>query len=79
MKLLADFPNKLFVFLAHEKNGIPDPAIAEYVRRLSDIKIRVQGYKAFVTTRYEDAEKGEGGSDFVIWEDGAREYWIDKL
>lgn len=38
----------------------------------------MEGYKAFVTTRYEVADLGEGGADFVIWEAGAQEYWIDK-
>lgn len=79
VNLMAEFPNKLFVFLAHEKNGQPDPAIGEVVRRLSDIKIRVEGYKAFVTTRYENPARGEGGAEFVIWEQGAADYWAEKL
>lgn len=79
VSLMAEFPNKLFVFLAHEKNGMPDPAIGEIVRRLSDIKIRVEGYKAFVTTRYENPAKGEGGAEFVIWEQGAADYWVENL
>lgn len=74
-RLLNDFPNKLFVFLAHEDNkGKPSPAIAEKIRKLSDIKMHVEGYKVFTTTRFEDRDKGEGGEDFVIWEEGVREY-----
>ena len=74
-KLVNDFPNKLFVFLAHEDDkGKPSPAIAEKIRKLSDIKMHVEGYKVFTTTRFEDREKGEGGEDFVIWEEGAAEY-----
>lgn len=74
-RLLNDFPNKLFVFLAHEDDkGKPSPAIAEKIRKLSDIKMHVEGYKVFTTTRFEDRDKGEGGEDFVIWEEGAREY-----
>ena len=79
IKLLANFQNKLFIFVAHEKNKEPQGAIAEYIRYNSDIKIRVEGYKAFFTTRYEDSEKGEGGKDFIIWEKGANEYWINNL
>ncbi len=79
LELLEDFPDKLFVFISHEKNKLPDPAIAETVRRLSDVKIRVEGYTAFVTTRYENPSTGEGGADFVIWKKGAAEYWADKL
>lgn len=74
-RLLNDFPNKLFVFLAHEDDkGKPYPAIAEKIRKLSDIKMHVEGYKVFTTTRLEDRDKGEGGEDFVIWEEGAAEY-----
>lgn len=76
--LVSEFPDKLFVFIAHEENNKPYPAIAQHVRKLSEVKIRVEGYKAFVTTRFQ-GDNGEGGSDFVIWEQGAQEYWIDKL
>ena len=78
MELINEFPDKLFIFIAHEENNKPYPAIAQHVRKLSEVKIRVEGYKGFVTTRFK-GEKGEGGADFVIWEQGANEYWIDKL
>jgi hypothetical protein len=42
-----------------------------------DAQIRVEGYKAFTTTRYEVAERHEGGADFTIWEKGAAEYWAN--
>ncbi len=75
LKLMNDFPSKLFIFLAHEDDrGKPSPALAEKIRKLSDIKMHVEGYKVFTTTRYEDREKGEGVEDFVIWEKGAAEY-----
>lgn len=78
MELINEFPDKLFIFIAHEENNKPYPAIAQHVRKLSEVKIRVEGYKGFVTTRFK-GKKGEGGADFVIWEQGANEYWIDKL
>lgn len=78
MELINEFPDKLFIFIAHEENNKPYPAIAQHVRKLSEVKIRVEGYKGFVTTRFK-GEKGEGGADFVIWEQGANEYWVDKL
>ena len=74
VKLVNDFPEVLFVFISHKKNSKPDPAIAETVRRLSDIKIHVEGYVAYPTTRYEISELGEGGADFIIWEKGAKDY-----
>lgn len=73
--LKDDYPDKLFIYVSHEHGGLPDGKIARKIRYDSDVKIRVEGYKAFVTTRYEVAEKGEGGADFVIWEEGARKYW----
>ncbi len=79
MKLRESFPDKLFVFVSHEKAGQPKGTMAQNIRYDSDIKIRVEGYKAFVTTRYEVAELGAGGADFVIWEQGAQDYWIDKM
>lgn len=79
INLRNDFPDKLFIFVSHEKGGQPDGKLAQKIRYDSDIKIRVEGYKAFVTTRYEVAERGEGGADFVIWEKGAQDYWVDKM
>lgn len=78
LELINEFPNKLFIFIAHEENGKPYPSIAQHVRKLSEIKVHVEGYKAFVTTRF-SGTNGEGGADFVIWEQGAQEYWISKL
>lgn len=74
-KLMNDYPDKLFIFLAHEDDrGNPWPALAEKIRKLSDIKMRVEGYRVYTTTRYEDRTKGEGGEYFTIWEEGAAEY-----
>nr|DAX17994.1 MAG TPA: ATPase [Caudoviricetes sp.] len=75
ISLRGEFPHKLFIFIAHERAGKPDGKIAEKIRYDGDIKIHVEGYKAFITTRYEIRERGEGGEDFVIWEQGARDYW----
>lgn len=79
VSLRNDFPDKLFIFVSHEKSGLPDGKLAQKIRYDSEIKIRVEGYKAFVTTRYEVADKGEGGADFIIWEQGANDYWVDKM
>lgn len=77
--LVDGFPRKLFVFLAHERKGLPDPAIAETVRRLSEVKIYVEGFRAHVTTRYACPERGEGVSDYVIWKQGAEEYHLNNI
>lgn len=79
LSLVDGFPRKLFVFLAHERKGLPDPAIAETVRRLSEVKIYVEGFRAHVTTRYACPERGEGVSDYVIWRQGAEEYHLNNI
>lgn len=78
-KLKDDYPDKLFIFISQEKGGEPAGNLAQRVRYDSEIKIRVEGFKAFVTTRYEDSEKGEGGADFIIWEKGAADYWAQQI
>ena len=53
--------------------------MAVRIRFDADIKIKVEGFKAFVTTRYEDSAKGEGGADFIIWQQGANDYWAGQI
>ena len=77
--LMRTYPTKLFVFLCHEKRSTPDPAVAETVRRLSDVKIHVDTFKAFPISRYQDDDAGEGGEPFVIWEEGANRKWCDEM
>ena len=77
--LVKYYPTKLFIFLAHEKRGLPDPAIAETVRRLSDVKLHVDRFKAYPTSRYEDKDAGEGGQPFVIWPERANAAWCDNV
>ena len=79
--LKAEFPDKLFVFISQaDKAGKdPDGHIAKKIRYDAEIKIKVEGFKAFVTTRYEDRDKGEGGADFIIWEQGANDYWAEQI
>lgn len=77
--LMDEFPDKLFIFIAHEENGKPYPAVARHVRKLAEVKIRVEGFKAFPVTRFATAEGG--GEEFVIWPEGAAKYYaqiIDK-
>ena len=61
---------KLLVWISHEKQGLPDTAVGDYILKLADLKIRIEGFKAAVNTR-----SGEALRDFVIWEKGCAEYW----
>lgn len=79
-KLKRDYPDKLFVFISQADNaGNPLSNLALRIRFDAEIKIRVEGYKAFVTTRYEVPELGEGGKDFIIWKEGADAYWLNQI
>lgn len=80
-KLKREYPDKLFIFIsqADRAGKDPDGKLAGKIRYDAEVKIKVEGFKAFVTTRYEDTEKGEGGADFIIWEQGAAEYWAEQL
>lgn len=80
-KLKREYPDKLFIFIsqADRAGKDPDGKLAGKIRYDAEIKIKVEGFKAFVATRYEDAERGEGGADFIIWEQGAAEYWAEQL
>lgn len=79
--LKDDFPDKLFIFISQADKADKDPAgtVAKHIRYDADVKIKVEGYKAFVTTRYENPEAGEGGADFIIWEQGAADYWAERI
>lgn len=74
--LTAAHPDKLFIFLAHEEGGKPYPTIAQHVRRLADVKVRVEGFRAYVTTRYSTDDGG--GEPFTIWAEGASKYYGNK-
>lgn len=67
------YRKKLFVVVAHEKGGEPKGALAQAIRYDADVKIRVEGYRAMVTSRYATGEVG--GDDYIIWDDGANAYW----
>ena len=78
-KLKDDFPDKLFIYISQAKGVNPKGTLADAIRYDAEIKIKIEGFKAFVTTRYEDPSKGEGGADFIIWEQGANDYWAEQI
>lgn len=68
-ELINLFPKKLFVFLSHAEGKNPKGTVADAIRYHSDVKIRVEGYKAFPVSRF------GGGDPYTIWQEGAAEYW----
>ncbi|NOS92476.1 MAG: hypothetical protein HOP30_11175 [Cyclobacteriaceae bacterium] len=72
------FKNKGFVFISHAEGKEPKGQTAKSIRYDAPIKVHVQGFVAFVTSRF------GGNNPFLIWEGdkpnkGARGYWGKKL
>ena len=64
---------KLLIWVSHEKGGIPDTNVGDYILKLADLKMRVEGFKVMTNTRAGDKMK-----DFIAWEKGAKEYLHTK-
>ena len=62
---------KLIIWLSHEKNGLPDTKVGDYILKLADLKMRVEGFTVMTNSRAGDKMK-----DFIIWKKGADEYFI---
>ena len=62
-------PNKLIIFISHAAGKEPDGDLAKKVRFDADVKIYVEGYRAFITSRY------GGGEPITIWREGAEAYY----
>lgn len=70
-KLRSDHPDKLFIFISHADGKEPSGRSARSVRYDCDCKIRVEGFKAIVTSRFMEGV----GKPCTIWEEGAARYW----
>lgn len=68
-RLRDEFRNKLFIFVSHADGNEPRGNVAKSVRYDANVKIWVQGYRAFPQSRY------GGGTPYVVWAKGAAEYW----
>lgn len=64
-------PSKLFIFVSHAQGKFPDGRTANAIRYNADIKIRVEGYRATVESRF----GGDKKAHYTIWHQGADEYW----
>lgn len=71
IELKEEFTDVLFIFNSHAEGKEPQGNIAKFVRYDADVKIRVEGFKALPMSRL------GGGEPFVIWEQGAADYWMD--
>ena len=69
--LKARFGRKLFVWISHADGRDPLGPTAKKVRYDANVKIRIEGFKAFAQSRY------GGGEPYEIWPEKAREVWVE--
>lgn len=48
------FPDKTFIYMSHQKGNRPDGSVAERILRDASLSFHIEGFKAFVTSRYHD-------------------------
>lgn len=60
------FQKKCFIFISQEEKGQPTGKPARRLRYLADVKVRVQGFRAYCQGRFNP----DAGNSFVVWEEG---------
>ncbi|HMR84961.1 MAG TPA: hypothetical protein PKE30_17570 [Niabella sp.] len=71
-KLRLDFPEKLFVFLAHEEKKEPYSALAKMTKKFSKVIVHVVGLTGFVSGRCP-------GGTLTVDENKAQIYWGNEI
>lgn len=69
--LKEEFSNKLFIFISHADGKNPEGSLARFVKYDSDVKIRVEGYKAMCLSRL-----GGEKEPYIIWAKGASDFEV---
>lgn len=70
--LQKEFPDHLFIWVSHVQGKQPLGTLALAMLYDSDVKIWVEGYKAFSKSRM---NRGTVAKPYVIWKEGADEYY----
>lgn len=76
-ELMRANSRKLFICVSHANGQEPNGELGKKVRFHADVKIHVEGYKAFFSSRF--ATEEHGNKEFVIWPEGANKYWAEKV
>ncbi|MCX6277691.1 MAG: hypothetical protein NT004_06320 [Bacteroidetes bacterium] len=72
-KSLKDrFRSKLFILVSHAEGSHPSGRVARSIRFDANVKIWVEGYQAYPSSRY------GGGTPYVIWDKGASDLVTPK-
>jgi KaiC/GvpD/RAD55 family RecA-like ATPase len=67
--------NKLFIFVSHAEGKHPEGTLAKKIRFHSSVKIHIEGYRAFIQSRY----GGDKSKHYTIWHEGASDYWGEEF
>jgi hypothetical protein len=70
-ELVDRHPSKLFIFTSHASGKYPEGRTANAIRYHANVKIRVEGFRAFIQSRY----GGDLSKYYEIYKDGADRYW----
>ena len=71
LKFRRELANKLLIFISHANGREPKGNAAQSIRYDCDCKIRVEGFRAMVASRF-----AEGIPEpYTIWEEGAMQYY----
>lgn len=71
--LVEEFPTKIFIWISHAQGKKPLGTLAEYVEYHADVKMRVEGFKIIIKSRF------GGTEDFVINQERAATYWNELV
>ena len=69
--LIDRHPHKLFIFTSHASGKYPDGRTANAMRYHASVKIRIEGFRAFIQSRY----GGDKEKYYEIYKEGAGRYW----
>jgi len=73
-QLINEHPSKLFIFVSHAAGKLPDGRTANSIRYDANVKVRVEGFRAWIESRY----GGDKRKYYTIYPDGANAYWGDE-
>jgi GTPase SAR1 family protein len=74
LRFCQRFPNKIKIWIAHADGKEPKGSLASDIRYDCFVKIYVEGFRAFVTSRFSDGK----GSHIDVWPEAAQDYWGEK-
>lgn len=67
------FNDILWIWISQAEGRLPEGRLANRVRYDAMVKIRVEGYRAYVNSRFKADYQGQ--NYITVWDEGARRYW----